>query len=144
VSIMRLSPIGLFCWTAFVLFCSLFMTSVASAAAVPLNAASAKQMLQARKVGKMVKIKEADGTVLRAKLVSIGEVSVIVQVGSKPTVEVPYDKVTAVKGPGLPKEANIAIVVVAVVWIALLYPAFHTSRRASPLSRPGGDLSSRH
>jgi len=83
-------------------------------------------MLQARKVGKMVKIKEADGTVLRAKLVSIGEASVTVQVGSKPTVEVPYDKVTAVKGPGLPKGAKIAIVVVVVVWIALLYPAFHT------------------
>jgi hypothetical protein len=79
------------------------MTSIASAADVPLNAASAKQMLQARKIGKMVKIEEADGTVLRAKPVSIEEASVIVQVGSKPTVEVPYDKVPAVKGPGLPK-----------------------------------------
>jgi len=122
---MRRSSLCPLRFTAFVLFCSIFASSVAYAADVPLTPETAKQKLQARGVGKMVKVKEADGTVVRAKIVSIGEESVVMQNGSKPTVEVPYNKVTAVTGPGLSKGESIAIVVgigvvVAVVVVALL------------------------
>jgi hypothetical protein len=116
---MRPNVFGLLRCTAFVLFCSVFVTSVAYAADVPLDAASAKQMLQKRGVGKTVKVKEADGTELRAKIVSIGETSVVMQDGSKPTVEVPYGKVTAVKGGGLSKGAKIGIWVAVGVFVAL-------------------------
>jgi hypothetical protein len=116
---MRPNPPGLLSLTAFVLFCSVFATSVAYAADVPLDSASAKQMLQKRGVGKMVKITEADGTELRARIVSIGETSVVMQDGSKPTVEVPYGNVTAVKGGGLSKGAKIGIWVAVGVFVAL-------------------------
>jgi hypothetical protein len=108
------------------LLCSLLTTRVSYAANVPLNSVEAKKMLQARGVGKMVKIKQSDGKEIRAKIISIGEESIVLQVGSQPTIELPYGKVTAVKGPGLPKAAKIAIWVVVVAWIASLYPATHT------------------
>ena len=108
------------------LLCSLLATSVSYAADVPLNSVEAKRMLQARGVGKMVKIKRADGKELRGKIILIGEESIVLQVGSQPTIELPYSKVTAIKGPGLPKAAKIVIWVVVVVWLASLYPATHT------------------
>jgi hypothetical protein len=116
---MRPNVIGFLRCTAFVLFCSVFATSVGYAADVPLDSASAKQMLQKRGVGKTVKVKEADGTELRAKIVSIGETSVVMQDGSKPAVEVPYGTVTAVKGGGLSKGAKIGIWVAVGVFVAL-------------------------
>ena len=116
---MRQGPIGLLRCTTFVLSCSLFATSVAYATDVPLNAATAKQKLEARGVGKMVKVTGPDGKELRARIVSLGETSVVVQADSKPTVEIPYDKVTAVKGPGLSKGVKIAIGVGIGIWIAL-------------------------
>lgn len=69
----------------------------------------AKQALEAHGVGKMVKVKETDGKVLRAKIVTIGEQSVVLQQGSKPTAEVPYANVTAVTGPGLSTGQKVAI-----------------------------------
>ncbi|WP_263383257.1 hypothetical protein [Granulicella arctica] len=94
---------------ALFLCCSVLLVSTAVAADVPLTADVAKQMLQTRGVGRMVKVKEANGTVLRAKIVSIGDASVMMQSGSKAPVEVPYDTVTAVQGPGLAKGAKIGI-----------------------------------
>jgi hypothetical protein len=116
---MRQSPIGILRCTAFVLFFSIFAASVADATDVPLTSATAKQKLQTRGVGKMVKVKEADGTELRAKIVSIGETSVVLQVGSTPTVEVSYEKLTAVNGPGLSKGAKIGIWVGVIVFVAM-------------------------
>jgi hypothetical protein len=116
---MRPNVIGLLRCTAFVLFCSVLATSVGYAADVALDSTSARQMLQKRGVGKTVKVKEADGTEVRAKIVSIGETSVVMQDGSKPTVEIPYGKVTAVKGGGLSKGAKIGIWVAVGVFIAL-------------------------
>ena len=109
-----------------VLLCSLLTGSVLNAANVPLNSVEAKKMLEARGVAKMVKIKQTDGKEIRGKIISIGEGSVALQVGFQPTIEIPYGKVAAVKGPGLPKAAKIAIWVVVVVWIASLYPAIPT------------------
>jgi hypothetical protein len=111
---------------AFALLYSLMITSVSYAANVPLKSDGAKQMLQAWGVGKMVRVKQADGKELRAKIVSIGERSIVLQVGSQPTIEVPYDKVVEVRKPGLSKGVKIAIWVVVAVWIASLYPATHT------------------
>jgi hypothetical protein len=116
---MRQSPIGILRCTAFVLFFSIFATSIAYATDIPLTSATAKQKLQKRGVGKTVKVKEADGTELRAKIVSIGVTSVVLQVGSTPTVEVSYDKLTAVNGPGLSKGAKIGIWVGVIVFVAL-------------------------
>lgn len=118
--------------TALALFCSLFVTSVAYAADVSLTPDTVKQRLQARGVGKMVKVKEADGTVLRASIVSIGEESVVMRDGSKPTVEVPYNKVTVVTGPGLSKGAKITICVGAGVLIVFAIIVAHAA--AHPLS----------
>jgi len=73
----------------------------------------------------MVKVKQTDGTELRAKIVSIGETAVVLQVGSKPTVEIPYSKVMGVKGGGMSKGAKIALIVGAVL-VACAYPATHT------------------
>ena len=73
------------------------------------DAASAKQQIAARGVGKGVKVHEADGTVLRGKIVSMGEDSFGMQVGSKPVVDVPFANVREVQGPGLSKGAKIAI-----------------------------------
>lgn len=105
-------------------FCGILFANVASATDIPLSPDTAKKQLEARGVGSMVKVKQADGKELRAKIVSIGETAVILQVGSKPTVEVPYSRMTAVKGGGLSKGAKVAIVVGAVL-IACAYPATH-------------------
>ena len=107
------------------LFC-LLTTLVSYAADASLNSVEAKKMLQSRGVGKMVKIKQSDGKELRAKIISIGEESIVLQAGSQPTIELPYSKVSAVKGPGLPKAAKIAIWFLVVIWLASLYPAIHT------------------
>ena len=73
----------------------------------------------------MVKVKTTDGTELRAKIVSIGETAVVLQAGSKSTVEIPYSRVTAVKGGGMSKGAKIAIWVGAIL-VALSIPASRT------------------
>ncbi len=73
------------------------------------DAASAKQQIAARGGGKGVKVHEVDGTVLRGKIVSIGENSFAMQVGSKPVVEVLFANVREVQAPGLSKGAKIAI-----------------------------------
>lgn len=78
-------------------------------ATATLDAVSAKQQIALRGVGKGVKVHEADGTVLRGKIVSMGEDSFGIQVGSKPVVEVPFASVREVQGPGLSKGAKIAI-----------------------------------
>jgi len=86
-----------------------FVTERAAFATSSPDAASAKQQIAARGVGKGVKVHEADGTVLRGKIVSMGEDSFGMQVGSKPVVEVPFANVREVQGPGLSKGAKIAI-----------------------------------
>ena len=109
-----------------VLSAVLFLNSVAVAATKPpLDAVAAKQAVQARGVGKGVRVQEADGTVARGKIVSIGEESFGVQTGSKPAVEIAFAKVTEVQGAGLSKGEKIGIVVavgvvVAVVLVAVL------------------------
>jgi hypothetical protein len=93
----------------------------------------AKQMLQARGVGQMVKVKETDGTTLRARIVSLGGESVVVQDGSKPAVTVPYDHITAVKGPGLSTGAKVTIgVVVGVVVAAAIVAAIFAATFKGP------------
>lgn len=82
------------------------------------DAASAKQQVAARGVGKSVKIHEADGTVLRGKILSLGDDSFGIQVGSKPPVEVPFANVRAVDGPGLSKGAKMGLTVGGVVVVA--------------------------
>jgi hypothetical protein len=72
------------------LLCSLFTNSVLYAESVPLNAVEAKEMLQAREMTKMVKIKQSDGKEIRAKIISIGEESIVLQVGSQPAIELRY------------------------------------------------------
>jgi hypothetical protein len=61
----------------------------------------------------MVKVKEADGTTVRAKIVSIGDESVVLQNGSKPAVTIAYSQLAAVKGPGLSTGAKVGI------WVAV-------------------------
>jgi hypothetical protein len=86
-----------------------FVTERAAFATLAPDAASAKQQIAARGVGKGVKVHEADGTVLRGKIVSMGENSFGMQVGSKPVVDVSFANVREVQGPGLSKGAKIAI-----------------------------------
>jgi len=94
--------------TAFLLMLTIASERLAFATLTP-DAVSAKQQIAARGVGKGVKVHEADGTVLRGKIVSIGEDSFGMQVGSKPVVEVTFAMVREVQGPGLSKGAKIAI-----------------------------------
>jgi len=94
--------------TAFLLMLTIASERLAFATLTP-DAVSAKQQIAARGVGKAVKVHEADGTVLRGKIVSIGEDSFGMQVGSKPVVEVTFAMVREVQGPGLSKGAKIAI-----------------------------------
>ena len=94
--------------TALLLALTLVTERAAFATSTP-DAASAKQQIAARGVGKGVKVHEADGTVLRGKIVSMGENSFGMQVGSKPVVEVPFANVREVQGPGLSKGAKIAL-----------------------------------
>jgi hypothetical protein len=110
---MRQRSLGLRRSVALTLCFSLAAASVAYATDVPLTPATAKQMLQARGPGKMVKVKEADGTTVRAKIVSIGDDSVVLQDGSKPAVTIAYSQLTAVKGPGLSTGAKVGI------WVAV-------------------------
>jgi hypothetical protein len=115
---LRLTLVRLLPYIAFVLLWSTTGESVAYAAVdAALTPAAAKQMLAARGVGKMTKVKQTDGKVLRARIISIGESSVVLQDGSKPSVEVPYDHLSAVMEPGLSKGKKIAIGVVLVVII---------------------------
>ena len=94
--------------TAFLLMLTIASERLAFATLTP-DAVSAKQQIAARGVGKGVKVHEADGTVLRGKIVSIGEDSFGMQVGSKPVVEVTFAMVREVQGPGLSRGAKIAI-----------------------------------
>jgi len=74
--------------TALLLALTFVIERAAFATSMP-DAAGTKQQIAARGVGKGVKVQEADGTVLRGKIVSMGEDSFGMQVGSKPVVEVP-------------------------------------------------------
>ena len=94
--------------TAFLLMLTIASERLAFATLTP-DAVSAKQQIAARGVGKGVKVHEADGTVLRGKIVSIAEDSFGMQVGSKPVVEVTFAMVREVQGPGLSRGAKIAI-----------------------------------
>lgn len=93
---------------ALLLAVTLLSDCTAFATSTP-DAASAKQQIAVRGVGKGVKVHEADGTVLRGKIVSVGEDSFGLQVGSKPRVEVAFANIRAVEGPGLSKGAKIGI-----------------------------------
>ena len=73
------------------------------------DAASAKHQIEARGVGKGVKVHEADGAVLSGKIVSLNDDSFGIQVGSKPSVEIAYADVRAVDKPGLSTGAKIGI-----------------------------------
>ena len=99
----------------YAVFCGIFSSTVASATDIPLAPDAAKKQLETRGVGNMVKVKQVDGTEMRAKIVSIGETEVVLQIGSKPTIEIPYSRVASVKGGGLSKGGKIAIVVAAIL-----------------------------
>ena len=86
-----------------------FVTERGAFATITPDATSAKQQIAMRGVGKSVKVHEADGTVLRGRIVSLGEDSFGMQVGSKPVVDLPFANVREVQGPGLSKGAKIAI-----------------------------------
>ncbi len=94
--------------TALLLVITFSTERIALAASTP-DAASAKQQVASRGLGKGVKIREADGTSLRGKIVSLGEDSFGLQVGSKPAIDVPYAAVTEVQGPGLSRGARIGL-----------------------------------
>lgn len=114
---MRLSRI-----TALILAITFLSDRVALA--IPTSdAASAKQQIAARGVGKSIKVHESDGTVLRGKIVSLGEDSFGLQVESKPSVEVTFANVRAVDGPGLSKGAKIGIGVGVGLVLAVLIVA---------------------
>ena len=101
------------CSVAFLLLSTIGSEHVVYAAQST-SALTVKQMVQARGVGKEVKVKVASGTTLRGKITSIGESSFGIQVDSK-NVELPYSEVTTVQGPGWPKAAKITVVVVVVM-----------------------------
>ena len=131
---MRLTLVRLLPCIAFVLLWSTAGESVAYAAEdAALTPAAAKEMLAARGLGKMTKMKETDGKVLRARIVSIGESSVVLQDGSRPSVEVPYDHVSAVMGPGLSKGHKIAIGVGVGVVVVVLVAAYIASQALNGL-----------
>lgn len=104
---------------AFLLAIAFLSERVALAMPTP-DAASAKQQIAARGVGKGVRVHETDGTVLRGKIISVGEDSFGVQVGSKPPVEVAFANVRAVDGPGLSKGAKIGIGIGVVLVVAIV------------------------
>lgn len=116
---LRLSKI-----TALLLFMVFLGERVALAAPTP-DAASAKQQIAALGVGKGIKVHEADGTVLRGKIVSVKDDSFGVQVGSAPLVEIAYEDVRAVEKRGLSTGAKIGIgfgigVVVSAAVVAII------------------------
>ncbi len=120
---------------ALVLFISILGDALAYAEEPTLTPVTAKQMVQARGVGKGIKVKEADGTTLRGKVASIGADSFGMQVGSKPAVEISYAQVTKVQGPGLSKVAKIGILVgVAVVATAAISVAYDAHKLDEPIN----------
>lgn len=115
---------------ALVLFISIPGNTLAYAEEPTLTPATAKQMVQARGVGKGIKVKEADGTTLRGKITSIGDDSFSMQAGSRSAVEISYAQVTRVQGPGLSTGAKIGILigaaVVATAAISVVYDGEHS------------------
>lgn len=87
----------------------LFLSERVALAIPTPDAASAKQQIAARGVGKGVKVHEADGAVLRGKIVSLQDDTFSIQVGSKPPVEIAYANVRAVEKAGLSSGAKIGI-----------------------------------
>lgn len=125
---MRLSTLRMSRITALLLVMA-FLSERVALAIPTLDASSAKQQIAARGVGNGVKGHEADGTVLRGKIVWLKDDSFGLHVGSKPSVEVAFANVRAVDGPGLSKGAKIGIgvgvAVVATVAIVLGVKASH-------------------
>jgi hypothetical protein len=71
---------------------------------------------------------------VRAKIVSIGDDSVVLQQGSKLSVTIAYSQMTAVKGPGLPTGAKVGIwVAVGVVAMTAIVIGVIASHRLSGL-----------
>ena len=94
------------------------------ALAIPTSdAASAKQQITARGIGKVVNVYEASGIALRGKIVSIGKDSFDMQTGSQPAVEVAFADVQQVKGLGLSKGAKIGLIIGVVVVILVIVGA---------------------
>lgn len=105
---MRLSNLRL-SRTATLLFVTVFLCQRVALAIPTPDAASAKQQIAARGVGKGVKVHESDGSVLRGRIVSLNDDSFGIQVGSKPPMDVAFANVRAVDGPGLSGGAKIAL-----------------------------------
>lgn len=72
---------------------------------------TSKQQMQAHHVGETVVISRADGTKLRAKIVSEGELSAVIRNAAGKNEEVSYSDVTSVRSAGLSRKATIWIVV---------------------------------
>lgn len=122
---------------AFVLLVSILGDSLAYAETPTLPPATAKQMVQARGVGKGIKVKEADGTTIRGKIVSIGEDSFGVQVGSKAATEISYAQVTMVQRPGLSTWAKVGILLGVAVAATAAISVAYDGEHSLPNSVPG-------
>ena len=105
---MRLCTLRLSRMTALVLALALLSERVALAVPTP-DASSAQQQIASRGIGKSVKVHEADGTVLRGKIMWLKDDSFGVKVGSQRLVEVAFTNVRSVDGPGLSKGAKVGI-----------------------------------
>lgn len=93
---------------AFLLCLAFLGERVALALPTP-DAATAKQLITRRGVGKRIKIHEADGAVIRGKITALGENSFGLQVGHDAPADIPFARVRQVDGPGLSTGAKVGL-----------------------------------
>jgi hypothetical protein len=105
---------------ALVLCLCLTANSMAVAAQRPMDATTAKQKVQAHKIGGKVRITESDGSEVTGKVASIDANTFQVQPKSGSPIQISFSNVKAVHGGGLSTAAKIGIGVGIGVGIAII------------------------
>ena len=79
---------------------------------------SSEKQMRTYHVGQTVVVKQVDGTVLRARVISLNESTVVLRPDKGPNIAIAYKNLTNVQQAGISKRAKIWIVV-GIVFVAL-------------------------
>jgi hypothetical protein len=129
-----------FCLVSLVVICKLMGNDIALAAK-PMDAATVKQKVDARGIGKDLKVTEAGGTTITGSIVWIGEESFRLKVKNEPQpTEISFAQVTDVRNQGLSKGAKIGIAagIVVVVVVVVAVVIVHAVNSSIPKTIPIG------
>lgn len=128
----------LFRLVSLVIVCTLMGNDVVLAA-TPMDAATVKQKVDARGVGKGLKVTETGGTTITGSIVWIGEEGFRLKVKNEPQpTEISFAQVTGVRNSGLSRGAKIGIAVgiVAVVVVVVAVVLVHAFNSSFPKTIP--------